>query len=171
MNSAKNSKHKLDRQIGCQKQNKANVGEDKVLSRHILALGHDKPPDGNHRPVVFPAELVVVEGARHMAMAIVAADVVHTLPVGSISPHHIFVEFIMATFCDVKDDVLVSLTEREIILADIIRPSKVMDHAISAADTRVSDEGQDPRDEWQGRPGDAQRESGVVRINCGNVRE
>ena len=53
-----------------------------MSNRDVFAVSDKQPPDGDHGPVFFAHVPVVVEDAGHVAMAVVAADVVHTLSVG-----------------------------------------------------------------------------------------
>ena len=68
--------------------NPEDVGDDHVLPAHELALGSAHPPHVDHRVVGAPLVLQVVQHPGHVAVAVVAADVVHALAVGSVGALH-----------------------------------------------------------------------------------
>ena len=60
--------------------------------RNVRALGSAEPPNRNHGPVFFPLVLDIVKDSCYVAMAVVAADVVHSFAVDAISPRDIFID-------------------------------------------------------------------------------
>ena len=132
----------------------------------VFALSDEEPPDRDHGPILLAAVLEVVEGARHVAVAVVAADVVHPLAVGAVRALDVVVEFLVLAGIDtLKDNIFVRLTESKVVLADIVGTSEVIDDSIGAADASVADSRQEPsyRREWG--PGDAEREPGRFRVH------
>ena len=60
--------------------------------RNVRALGSAEPPYRDHGPVFFPLILDIVEDSCHVAVAVVAADVMHSFAVDAISPRDIFID-------------------------------------------------------------------------------
>ena len=100
-----------------------------------------------------------------MAMAIVTTDIVHALSVGRVASLDVLIELAQLRTVDIQNDILVSLAEREVILRDIVRSSEIIDDPISAADTCMTDHGEEPSDQRQWSPSNAERESGFLRIH------
>ncbi len=160
------SKDKLEKKEEGQNDKEAQIGEYSVGGAYIFALGHEHPPHTNHRPVFLPPILVIVQSPCDMAMAIVTADIVHTLSVRSIRSMDILVKLGEGARRDLELDILMGLSKGKIVLTHVIGASKVMDDSICATNTSMADKWQNPCDTWQRRPSNRQWESGVCRIHC-----
>ena len=62
-----------------------------------------------------------------MAMAIITADIVHTLTIGLVCLYQLLVELFNPFPWNVELDIFMSLTKGKIVKTNIIGPSKVMD--------------------------------------------
>ena len=125
----------------CHDNNESYISHHHVVVANVLAISDEEPPDGDHGPVLLAQVLVIVEHTRHMTVAIVAANVVHTLPISAISTQDIVVELGKLALLDVEGDVLVRLTKGKVILTDEVGSSEIMDDTISTADASVPDHG------------------------------
>ena len=148
-----------------EKEDEADVAHDGVVGADVLALGDQQPPDRHHRPVLLPHVLVVVQHPCHVTVAVVAADVVHALLVGPVPALDVVVKLAVLAGVDFKDDILVRLSEGEVILRDVVGARKIVDHAVSPADPSVTDARQEPCDQRQRCPRDAEREPRVLGVH------
>ena len=80
-----------------------------------------------------------------MAVAIVAAQIMHPLLVLCIRFLNLGVPSIIVCFIDIELDVFMSLTKGEIVYRDSVRPCKVINHSISLANASVTNAWQNPR--------------------------
>lgn len=90
-----------------------------------------------------------VHTTGYMRVAVIAADVVHTLLVYSAAFGDAGVEAISVALhlFSIEDVVPSRSTEGKIITPDTVRTSEVKDETLAVADTHVTNEGKEPRDE------------------------
>jgi len=81
----------------------------------------------------------VVEDAGDVAVAVVAAQVVHHLSVPAVCEGQTFVPFLTVSRVDVDWDVLGGVAEGHIVDVDCIWSSEVVDEAFGGADAGVAD--------------------------------
>ena len=81
-----------------------------------------------------------------MAVAVVAAYVVHSFAVSPIGPLDVVVELGVLACIQIKHHVLVRLAERKFILAHVVRTREVVDDSIRTTNASVPDKREEPGD-------------------------
>jgi hypothetical protein len=133
--------------------------------RNIFASSAAHPPHINHRIAFASIILELVQSARYMAVTIVATEVVHSASVGFVCLNDALVVAVQLLTSNIQLNILVTLTEGEIVNRNKVGPSKVMDDAIRSTDPGVPDTGKQPRYHGNRRPSDADWKSFPLRLN------
>ena len=123
-----------------------------------LTLSGAEPPYVDHRVVATTFVVEVVEDASHVTVAVVAADVVHASLVHFVSFDDSIVILLLCNTFQIQVDVLMRLSECQIVDRNVVRASEVMQYASRVTNTRVPDRRQELCNARQRRPNDAQWE-------------
>ena len=73
-----------------------------------------------------------------MAMAIVTADIVHALLIGTIAALDVVVELSVLRGIDIEDDVFVTLSKGKVVFWDVVGSREIVNDAIGAGDASVT---------------------------------